>query len=112
MLLYLTNANPDHRLNPIMINSTNILSMTRNEERGITFLFMPPHGTWEVCETIEEIYFQLRTPMLYKLCRRFHKPAYNPYVPEQNVIITPVDPDTGEPTGDPIIQPITPQVVG
>jgi hypothetical protein len=111
MILYLTNANPDHRLKPIMINSSNILSMTRNEERGITFLFMPPHGTWEVCETIEEIYSQLRSPTLYKLVRRFRKPKYDPFQPEQNVIITPVDPDTGLATGDPIIQPITPQIV-
>jgi hypothetical protein len=111
MLLYLTNANPDHRLKPIMIHSANILSMTRDETRGITFLFMPPHGTWEVCETIEEIYSQLRMPLLYKICRRFHKPKYNPHQPEQNVIITPVDPATGEATGDPIIQPITPQIV-
>jgi hypothetical protein len=85
--------------------------MTCNEERGITFIFMPPHGTWEVCETLEEIYFQLRSPLLYKLCRKFHKPVYDPQYPQPEVFITPVDPETGEPTGDPIIQPITPQIM-
>ena len=105
MLLYLTNANPDHRLKALMINPDNILSITRNDERGITFLFMPPHGTWEVCETIEEIRDQQMDAAAYFKKRAKKPQEYDPKYPQPDVVITPIDPDTGEAIGDPQIIP-------
>lgn len=91
MLLYLTNANQDHRLKPIIINSTNVLSMTRDDDRGITFLFMPPHGTWEVCETLEEIHSQLTNSVTHRLSKIFGSKSYDPKAPVPNISITPND---------------------
>jgi hypothetical protein len=88
-----------------MVNPSNILSVTRNNDRGITFLFMPPHGTWEVCETIEEIRDQQLDPAAYFKRQALNPPVYNPIYPQPDVTITPVDPDTGDAIGDPQIIP-------
>jgi hypothetical protein len=96
MLLYLTNANQDHRLKPIIINSDNVLSMTRDDDRGITFLFMPPHGTWEVCETLEEIHGQLTNSLAYRLGKISGGKTYDPKAPVPNISITPTN-DTPAP---------------
>jgi hypothetical protein len=62
MLIKLTNATPIHKGRPILINTDMIVSIfsdnvTRGEsEESVTFVHMPPHGTWEVVESVEEIF--------------------------------------------------------
>jgi hypothetical protein len=62
MYITLTNASPAHRGNKIAINSDLIATIhhsnvTREsgESEDVTFIFCPPHGTWEVTEKLEEI---------------------------------------------------------
>jgi hypothetical protein len=62
MLITLTNASPAHKNRPIVLNTDIIASIHRNittREDGsieeVTFIHCPPHGTWEVVETIEEV---------------------------------------------------------
>jgi len=68
MFITLTNANPAFKGRQVVLNSSNIVSIHRStvtrppEEEGgdtvvedITFVHCPPHGTWEVAETPEEI---------------------------------------------------------
>jgi prephenate dehydratase len=62
MLIKLTNANPAHKNRDIVINADAIVSIHRNittREDGsieeVTFVHCPPHGTWEVTQTIEEV---------------------------------------------------------
>jgi hypothetical protein len=67
MFVSLTNASPAHRDKKVILNSANIVSIhratvTRAEDdsgittiEDITFVHCPPHGTWEVSETLEEI---------------------------------------------------------
>lgn len=68
MFITLTNANTTHRGSPVVLNSAHIVSIARttitrppvNEGddavvEDITFIYCPPHGTWEVSETIEEV---------------------------------------------------------
>lgn len=67
MFLTLTNAAPNFKNEKIVINSNVITSfmrhtIVRNEgdpEETVTMIFCPPHGTWEVQETMEEILAQL-----------------------------------------------------
>jgi hypothetical protein len=64
MFVQLTNMSVQHRGKAIVINSSMIVSMmrasvVRDEVTGssetVTYVFIPPHGTWEVSETVEEI---------------------------------------------------------
>jgi hypothetical protein len=64
MFVQLTNMSVQHRGNPIVLNSSMIVSMMRatvvrdeatQSSESITYVFVPPHGTWEVKETVEEI---------------------------------------------------------
>ena len=64
MFIQLTNMSVQHRSRPIVLNSAMIVSMMRTEvvrdevtqsKETVTYVFMPPHGTWEVMETVEEI---------------------------------------------------------
>jgi hypothetical protein len=66
MFITLTNAKPPFTGKLISINSDSIVTMHENEidrEDGrtdqVTFIFIPPHGTWEVKETLAEILRQL-----------------------------------------------------
>jgi Icc-related predicted phosphoesterase len=68
MFIKLTNANPQHKNNTIVINSDQIVSIhrsmiTRDDKEGtketVTFVHCPPHGTWEVEEEIDLIVSQL-----------------------------------------------------
>jgi len=66
MFITLTNASPAFRGQPVAIDSKVIVSVFRNtvtrEDNtidDITFVFAPPHGTWEVIETVEEIVLML-----------------------------------------------------
>lgn len=61
MFIKLHNANPAHRDKPIIINTNSIVSMREGpavrEDRvdDVTFIFCPPHGTWEVKEKLDQI---------------------------------------------------------
>jgi len=69
MLLILTNANATHSGQELAINTDLILSIVRDtvtREDGVieevTCLFIPPHGTWEVRESVAEIVAQINAP--------------------------------------------------
>lgn len=62
MIIKLTNATPDHKGKSLGINTDYIVTVFRDSvtrEDGstddVTFVYCPPHGTWEVVETIDEI---------------------------------------------------------
>jgi phage/plasmid-associated DNA primase len=62
MFITLTNASPALRGHRVAIDSKVVVSVfrntiTREDEtiEDVTFVFCPPHGTWEVSETVEEI---------------------------------------------------------
>ena len=62
MFVTLTNAHPLHRGNPIAIKRdliVTVYSNTQVREDGsiddVTFIFVPPHATWEVLEKYDEI---------------------------------------------------------
>ena len=62
MLIKLTNSSPSHKNRIVVLNSDFIVSVHRNittREDGsieeVTFIHIPPHGTWEVAETVEEV---------------------------------------------------------
>jgi cation transport regulator ChaC len=64
MFITLTNMSVQHRGKPIVLNSSMIVSMMRTSvvrdeatqsSETVTYVFIPPHGTWEVSETVEEI---------------------------------------------------------
>jgi hypothetical protein len=64
MFITLTNMSVQHRGKPIVLNSSMIVSMMRatvvrdevtQSSEVITYVFVPPHGTWEVSESMEEI---------------------------------------------------------
>lgn len=62
MYIKLTNAADAHYGNKIAINSE-LIATVHNQvvvnDSGITesktFIFCPPHGTWEVSETLDEV---------------------------------------------------------
>lgn len=63
MLISLTNANPLHRGNPVAIRKDLIVTVyaatqVRDEDGSVeqvTYVFVPPHGTWEVEEPYESV---------------------------------------------------------
>jgi hypothetical protein len=64
MFITLTNMSVQHRGKPIVLNSSMIVSMMRTSvvrdeatqsSETVTYVFIPPHGTWEVSESVEEI---------------------------------------------------------
>jgi hypothetical protein len=64
MFVQLTNMSVQHRGKAIVLNTSMIVSMmsatvVRDEatqsSEVITYVFVPPHGTWEVKESVEEI---------------------------------------------------------
>lgn len=66
-LIKLTNASPEHKNSPVIINIDGVISIHRSwanrpAKEGqdayaeeVTFIHCPPYGTWEVYETMEEI---------------------------------------------------------
>lgn len=65
MFLKLTNIHDIHSGEIVILNSSNIVAIRRGKktpesEEEATFIFMPPHGTWQVKETPEEIYKTLK----------------------------------------------------
>jgi len=68
MFLSLTNANPQHRGTRVAIDRKLVVSVhnsivTREDDtvESVTFLFCPPHGTWEVLESFEDVLEQLNS---------------------------------------------------
>ena len=72
MFITLTNASPQNKGKKITLNSDLIVSIWRGEvaraadEDGniteseeVTLVYIPPHGTWEVEETHEEVLAKL-----------------------------------------------------
>ena len=66
MYITLTNAAEAHKGQKVAINTDIILtinSTTVKREDGIigniTYIFCPPHGTWEVEESLEDVVKQL-----------------------------------------------------
>ncbi len=62
MFIVLTNAAPAFLGKKIAIKKDLIVTMNRSDAKRedgtvneVTFLFVPPHGTWEVSETLEEV---------------------------------------------------------
>lgn len=68
MFITLTNASEAHRGNKVAIRITEIISVynsTITRENGttdnVTLVFAPPHGTWEVTESLDDIVNELNT---------------------------------------------------
>jgi hypothetical protein len=67
MFLKLTNASEQHNGAPLLLRRDLVVAVhsSTEEKDGIieskTFLFAPPHGTWEVTESLEEVAKQLNS---------------------------------------------------
>ena len=64
--LIVTNASPTQRGQPLAIRKDQVITVHSNiavREDGsvelVTYVFGPPHGTWEILETHEEVMAQL-----------------------------------------------------
>jgi hypothetical protein len=68
MFITLTNASPAHKGKEITINADHIVSIWRGDvarsadedgtvtsTENVTCIFVPPHGTWEVEETVADV---------------------------------------------------------
>jgi len=63
MFITLTNSSPQYRGQKISIRKDLIVTVHRNDAvvredgtiEAVTFIFVPPHGTWEVTETLDEV---------------------------------------------------------
>jgi len=62
MIVTLTNTSPASRGNPIALNTDFIVSIFRTPVTrtdgvidDVTYIYCPPHGTWEVQESVEEV---------------------------------------------------------
>ena len=69
MFITLTNASPEFRGRKFAIKKDLIVSIyentvTRDDElqtvEDVTFVYAPPHGTWQVSETLEEVIEMLK----------------------------------------------------
>ena len=67
MFLELTNASPAHRGNALAIRRDLVVTVYSNAQirddgtvDPVTFIFAPPHGTWEVQETFDQVMELLR----------------------------------------------------
>ena len=124
MFITLDNAHPEHKGQKVTVNTQNIVTMTQRNRwmfagpddheghsESVTFLFMPPHGSWDVCQSIAEINRMIHIPCYARvkncLSTLFYQPEAATPPPPPTVTITPVDPATGEAVGEPIVQPIT-----
>lgn len=69
LYLNLTNASPLQKGMPLAIRKDQVITVHANlaiREDGtveqVTYVFGPPHGTWEVQETFDEVWAQLAHP--------------------------------------------------
>ncbi len=71
MLIKLTNSNPEFKGDSVLLNTDCIVSVFRKNItrkladdstllEDVTFVHCPPHGTWEVEETVEQILEMVR----------------------------------------------------
>jgi len=67
MYIKLTNANPNFLGKPILLKKDLIVSVyegtvTHEDEsvESVTYVFVPPHGEWQVKENVEEVLRSLR----------------------------------------------------
>jgi hypothetical protein len=65
MFIKLTNASPQFKGEPVVLKKDLVVSVykgevARNEDASeretVTLVFVPPHGTWEVEETVELVH--------------------------------------------------------
>lgn len=80
--LNLTNASPTQRGMPLAIRKDQVITVHSNltvREDGtaelVTYVFGPPHGTWEVQETFEQVWTQLTDT----------EPTADPYIAMQKI---------------------------
>jgi hypothetical protein len=73
MFLKLTNQHPTCKGEPLILNSTAIVSIRQGMAKRegdvmepVTFVFCPPHGSWEVKESLDEIYKLLKKSLSVK----------------------------------------------
>jgi len=68
MFISLTNASETHKGNKIAINIDliasvyNTLNLAKKEDgiiENVTYIFCPPHGTWEVQESLDDVVAEL-----------------------------------------------------
>jgi hypothetical protein len=66
LFLNLTNANPIYRDRPLSLRKDLVINVHANtvlrddgSSELVSFVFLPPHGSWEVLETYDEIMQQL-----------------------------------------------------
>ena len=55
MFINLTNASEAFKGLPIAIKKDLIVTVHSNEDKSVTYIFVPPHGTWEVSEKYEDV---------------------------------------------------------
>jgi hypothetical protein len=55
MLIKLTNAAADFKGTPLAIKKDLIVTVYASPDNKTTFLFVPPHGTWEVSEQYDDV---------------------------------------------------------
>jgi hypothetical protein len=67
MFIKLTNASPAHKGKQVAIRKDLIISVYRNiairedeTVEEVTYVFAPPHGTWEVEESFETVMSRLK----------------------------------------------------
>ena len=72
MFISLTNASDAHKGNKIAINIDliatvyNTPNLAKKEDgiiENVTYVFCPPHGTWEVVESLEEVVAELNNSL-------------------------------------------------
>ena len=70
MFISLTNASETHRGNKIAINieliatvfnTPNLAKKENGIIENITYVFCPPHGTWEVQESVDDVVAELNS---------------------------------------------------
>ena len=66
MFININNANALHKGNPVAIKKDLIVSVYASTQVGddntvnqVTFVFVPPHGTWEVLEPYDQVLAEL-----------------------------------------------------
>jgi hypothetical protein len=74
MFITLTNANPLHKGRTISIRSILVATVYRNTVQReddvleeVTCLYCPPHGTWEVEESVEQVLDMLKQEPEYNV---------------------------------------------
>ena len=110
MFITLDNAHPEHKGQKVTVNTDTIITRTQrnrwmytgpDDHEGhsetVTFLFMPPHGSWEVVQSIAEINRMINIPLYGRIKNLVSTVTYTPEAasppPPPVVTITPVEPD-------------------